>query len=440
LMLALMNDAPEDTAAKKPPVPSVDAFFPLVQLYMKPDSPDGVKAVALQGIARHVSLGAVKTQKARDGVTKLMDELIKSEPPAGRSASAHAFMQRYAVDILSVLASPNTNAGTAKTLVAISTDKKKPSMIAAYAAAKMSAIQPGKQKLEKLPTVLQDWAARAADTVDGEIVRINNLDPPLAVRDQPAMPVDDTVVKSMQNGGYGDMMDGGGETGMMMDMNTYGGSEAEMGGGEMGMNGMETGMTYGGSGMGAVIAAKPQPFEVISSRRRINHLLQQLQLGVTGHSLPGAPTKPSGLVAVADPADKATFDAWIETVSEVVTAVNADTLDDRKKFLEELAIQSEVLRKLSGVEVDPAAKPKVAAAANAIVDEFDPLGAPPMVAPAVAPAGAAAVNVQPGAGSARGPAPEVGPAAGAPAAASAAPAPAPGPAAPANLDAIDELN
>ena len=431
LMLALINDSPEDPSTKKPPVPAASAFSPLVQLYMSPDAPDGVKAVALQGLARHVSLGAVKSPQARDGVLKIMRELVKSEAPAGRSASAHAFMQRYAVDILSVLASPNSSPETAQTLVALSTNASKPSIIAAYAAAKIAAIQPGKQKLDKLPSVLQIWAARAADTVDGEIARINHLEPPLAVQGQPAMPADDAAIAAGAargpdgGGGYGGGSYGGGS-----------GSPGTSNPSDMGMPGSPSGSSYPsemgmGMGMGPmngmmpVATANPQPLELVTSRRRINHLLQQLQLGVTGQPLPGPPTKPAGLVANSEPADKAAFDHWIETISDVVTAVNADTLDDRKKFLAELAIQSEVLRKLSGVEIDPVTKkPKIGAAVanQPAMNELDPLGGPAMnVAPAVPlPAAPVAAVVE-----------GVAPAVAAPAAAPAAPA--------ANAEVVDEL-
>lgn len=385
LLLALVDDAPEDPRTRKPPTPSAAAFVPLVQLYMKPEYPDGVRAAALQGIARHVSLGAVKSPQYRTGVASMMMQLAKSEPPAGRSPAAHAFMQRYAVDILGVLADPNASPDTAKTLVALSTDKEKPSLIAAYAAAKISTIQPGKQQLEKLPEVLQVWAARAADTIEGELKRIERLDPPLAVRDQPAMPTDDTAVRQMGQDGSEEMMG----SDYASDMESY---DPGMTDTSMGME-SEYGDMYGMGGMMPV--ANPQPLEVITSRRRINHILQQLQLGVTGVVTPGAPSKPGGLLGSATPADQAAFDTWITTVNDVFTAVNANTLDDRLKFVTELKTQLDVLRELSGVNVeeDPNAIP--APAMNAV----DPLDGPPIVGvPAVAaPNGAGPANGQPAA-------------------------------------------
>ena len=353
LLLSLVDDAPEDPSNKKPPVPAAAAFGPLVGLYMKVDNPDGVRAAALQGIARHVALGAVKTPQYRAGVAKLMMELANSEPPAGRSPSAHAFMQRYAVDILNVLANPNASPDTAKTLVALSTDKAKPSLIAAYAASRIAVLQPGKATVDKVPEVLQVWAGRAADTIDGELVRIANLDPPVPVREQPSMPVDEALAaNTMGASSMGSSM-GSYESSMMGSMMSQPSSEYSSSMGEYGS------MMMGPMGMpgmpGMPVAAVPKPPEVVTSLRRINHLLQQLQLGVTGQPVTGPATKPAGLSAAATPADKVAVDQWVKTVGEVVTAINADTIDDKKKLVEELTKQAAVLRALSGVKVAPGA-------------------------------------------------------------------------------------
>jgi len=391
LLLALMDDSVEDPKNRLPPVPAAAAFKPLVSLYSKSQFPDGVRAAALQGIARHVSLGAVKAPEYRAGVTKLMMQLATSESPAGRSPEAHAFMQRYAIDILGVLADPNASADTTKTLVALSVAKEKPNLIAAYAASKIATIQPGKQSVEKLPVVLQTWAARAADTIEAELKRIENLVAPLAVRDQPAMPTDDTAQAAMggngQQGGYDMGMDGG-YGGSMSGQSDYSGME-----GMSGMEGDYSGMMDGyGYGSAAVPVAKPQPLEVITSRRRINQVLQQLQLGVAGSPVPGTPVKPTGLLGIATEPDKAAFEKWLTTVNEVVTAINADTLDDRVKYVTELQAQLEVLRALAGqsTEADPNAV--AVPAANLL----DPLAAPPIgmapITPGPVASGAAAFS------------------------------------------------
>src|SRR5690606_11908464 len=133
------------------------------------------------------------------GIAGMMLQLAEGEAPVGRSPEAHAYLQRYAVDILSVLANPNVADQTAQTLVSLSTAEEKPSLIAAYAAAKIGQLQPGKAKIQEPSKVLKSWAARGADAIDRELDRIARLDPPKAVRDQPAMPTEQT----RRPGGYG---------------------------------------------------------------------------------------------------------------------------------------------------------------------------------------------------------------------------------------------
>lgn len=353
LLLALVDDQGADLRAGKPPVPAQAALVPLVQLYRSGTSPDGVRAAALQGIARHVTLGAIP-QQFRKPIADMMLQLAASEAPSGRSPEAHAYLQRYAIDILSILANPNVAEQTTQTLVSLSTAEEKPHLIAAYAAAKMGQLQPGQGKVQQPTKVLQSWAARAAAAIDGELDRIARLEPPKAVRDQPAMPTEQT-----RRPGFGGPEMGG------MGYESYGMPGPGYEGGSSDYSMMDSTMEYSmdayGPGMGyesgmmMMPRAKPQPVEVISARRRINHVLQQLQLGVTGRAVPGKPQQPAGLLVTATANDQAAFDAWIKTVGEVVTAINVDTLDDRKKFVEALQEQSLVLKKLAGIDAEPAA-------------------------------------------------------------------------------------
>lgn len=408
LLLAYVDDEAADRGANRPTVPAPPApgaLTPLVLLYRADTNPDGVRAAALQGLKRHVMLGAVTNPQHKTGIAALMLQLAESQPPAGRSPEAHAFMQRYALDILNYLANPNVTPKTAETLVALSTASEKPNLIAAYAASKMGQIKPGQAKVNEPTKILASWAARAAATIDKELDRLAKLDPPVAVRDQPAMP---SVQTPMAGGAYGggDMYGGGamggdmgegmmGPSGGMMDgmegmSDMYGAGGADMYGGG--------GSDMFGPGMMAP-KAKPQPSEIIAGRRRINQVLQQLQFGVTGQQVTGAPKTPAGLLVMATENDKAAFDTWIKTVGDVVTAVNSETLDERKKFVEELKKQSVALKNLAGIPVDPNLTAEVAPNA---ADELDPLSGPPMT---VVPA---AATGQPGAGQAGAVVPAVG--------------------------------
>ena len=356
LMLAQTDDQPADLRAGRPPVPAAAALPVLVQLYRTETNPDGVRAAALQGILRHVQMGSVTDQRFRDGIAGIALQLIESNPPAGRSSQAHAFLQRYAVDILGVLADPNTSPKTAETLVSVSTQPGRPNLIAAYAASKVGRFQPGKAKVSEASKILQSWAARGAETIDREIDRIAKLDPPIAVRDQPQIPVTPTGGAS---GGYDPSMAGGmmpGMDGGMAGMGDYDpGMMSGMDG--MGMGGMEGDMYGGmmgmpGGGMMGPITILPQPLEIVTARRSINDVFQQLQVGATGQAAAGLPKQASGgLLAVADPADKANIESWVKTLGEVVTAINDRTLTERKKFVESLTEQSNVLKKLAGIEV-----------------------------------------------------------------------------------------
>ncbi len=78
LLLALLDDAPENPSTKTPPTPSASALKPLVQLYSTDTLPDGVRAAALFGITRHVSLGAVKNPQQQAFIVKSMKELLQA--------------------------------------------------------------------------------------------------------------------------------------------------------------------------------------------------------------------------------------------------------------------------------------------------------------------------------------------------------------------------
>jgi len=379
LLLAYVDDQAADPRTNSPPKPAAAALMPMVQLYRTETNPDGVRAVALQGLLRHVQLGAVTDARYRTGIAGMMLQLAESDPPANRSPEAHAYMQRYAVDILSFLANLNTSAKTAETLVSLSTTAEKPNLIAAYAASKMGQLKAGQGKVSTPSKVLASWAGRAAATIDAEIARIAKLDPPKAVRDQPAMPTEQTPMMNSGADAYGPAMGmaPGSEYGseMMSDM----------------PGGMGLGMEMLGPGGMMVAQAKPQPLEVITGRRRINHVLQQLQNGVTGQPVTGQPRTAAGLLVSATENDKAAFDKWITTVAGVVTAINSDTLDDRVKFVEALQAQSAELKKLAGIPADPTS---TAIAAPGSVDDLDALAGPPM--PSVVPAAASSpVSVPP---------------------------------------------
>ncbi len=146
---------------------------------------------------------------------------------------------------------------------------------------------------------------------------------------------------------------------------------------------------------GRVPEAKPQPPEVLASRRKLNNVLQQLHLGVTGAAVKGVPARdPGGLLASVAEDKKPVVTEWIAAMESIVTAINDEMRDDEKKYLETLAEQTAALREFLGLEeqVDmsgvPAAMAAMATAAPAAEAEtsFDELlsGAADELAPAAA--------------------------------------------------------
>ena len=106
-----------------------------------------------------------------------------------------------------------------------------------------------------------------------------------------------------------------------------------------------------GFSVGSSAEANPQPPEVLVSRRLLNKVLQQLQLGATGSRSIGMPKKGEGGLLVSVPEDKKQVVAdWVTSMEEVITALNDDTLDDRKKYLEGLEAQVLVLAELAAID------------------------------------------------------------------------------------------
>lgn len=168
----------------------------------------------------------------------------------------------------------------------------------------------------------------------------------------------------------------------------------------MGMGGM--------MGMGAAPEYKDQPAQVRTSRRKLNHVLQQLHLGVTGATSSGMPKTAGGLLASVAPEKQDAVKEWVEAMDIIVQAINDLSRDDEEKYLETLNEQTVALRDFLGVEApvkfdgvpDAMAAKATAGVAADEADEFagmgditgpvDELGAAPAPAPAAAAAGAVA--------------------------------------------------
>lgn len=361
-------------SAGTPPVPHSRVLPVLIRIYRDEKSTDGVRAAALHGIHRHVSYGFQRiTGGMNTGLVGLMTQLLDEPPPQGRSPDAHAYLQRFAVDILEMLR-PKGNSVLGEKLVAISTDKTKPDLIALYSAAGVGVI--GKDMAGKVADpagVLNSWSRRALAVMETELHRLESLDRADPAGGQPPAPGDPSSGGST---GSGNARSAGRSTGGGM-----GGLGALGGGGNSRSRESVPESNRGGGGMGALgglgglgggeergrqrrtervkepLPGENQPPEVVASRRLLNHAFEQLKMGVTGSPSPGAPSASSGglYASVADDAKPAILD-WVSQLQSIVDEVNGEYLETRKEYVDMLTGQVEQLREAVGDE--PAAKPE----------------------------------------------------------------------------------
>ncbi len=346
VLMSRLDQKQADNQSKTPPVPYLQVLPILMTLYENDKNVDGVRAAALQGIHRHVSYNFPGIPAAaRDQISKDMTALLDSKPEMFRTDRSHAYLQRYAVDILSSLRAANDSSLGSK-LISISTKADSLDLIALHSAARIGEL--GKQlqgKVADPEKVLSSWSTRALAAFESEVKRLKSLDRLEPAASQPKDPEqflnkDAKKAPTSRDSMMDDMM--GDQYGSSQDMSQYGDM---MGGPDM--SGYEDMM--GGQFPGMVPEAKPQPPEVSASRRKLNHVLQQLHMGVTGKPTVGIPTKdPGGLLASVPEDKKAAVTAWVTSMESIVTALNDKTLDDRVKYLEGLELQVESLRELVG--------------------------------------------------------------------------------------------
>ena len=371
LILGRMDSAPADAAGRVPPTPYLAALPTLVDVYKNENNVDGLRVAALLGLQRQVGLGFNQIPAAgQEQLRSMMTELLDSKTPVNRTDKVHAYLQRYAVDILQQLGSSEDDGKELGVkLIGISTAPENEELIALYSAAKIGSLGGSlKGQVDKPEDVLEGWARLAHDAFQSEVQRLNSLERAPPISNQPVKPIDvlrPKVDKSNKSSGAGS---GG------LDM---GEGEDEMMGGMGGMEGMETGAGYDESpadgmedddmlgGMGGMFGGqtteyKDQPAEVIGSRRYLNKVLQQLNLGATGSRTKGVPKTGGGLMLCVDEAKADSVKDWVVKLDEVITALNSETLDDREKFLEGLDEQIVVLAELANIQAGDkkAAKPK----------------------------------------------------------------------------------
>ena len=326
----------------------------LKTIYDDANNPDGVRAAALQGIERYVRYSRSDDATlvgVKDELTQSMTQLLESDPPTGRDELAHAFLQRYAVSILTQM---STDASLGKQFVSISTNEDKPNLIALHSAAAIARL-PGKMAEGDVETqeVLKQWSKRVLAAYEAELARLAKLEKSTGTPSirQPAAP--ETFLKETKDPNEKTPLAPGMRGESMMNTDDMYGMEMEMGMDmEMEMEGMGQMMDMGMMGMGMrTMAAKPQPAEIVASRKKLNYVLQQVLLGVTGQGKVledvEAIQATGGLMA-STPADAlGATKQWLTSLFDLTNQLNDTTLDTRKKYVTALKEQVVTLEALA---------------------------------------------------------------------------------------------
>jgi hypothetical protein len=379
--LAKLDSQPANRSASTPPVPLAKTLPLLVRLYRDKNNVDGVRAAALHGIHRHVQYGFPKlSADMKSGLATIMNQLLSEEVPLGRSPDAHAYLQRFAVDILETLRAKGDSALGEK-LILISTEKSQPDLIALHSAAGIAAIGSDlKDKVANPSKVLESWSRRALSVMESELDRLKSLDRADGAAGQPPAPGDYESGGSSRSssGGTKRKKSGGGLSGLsglrggggssrarsskqndVGDHNANSGGLSALGGGGGGNRGDRRGRKKTERRKDPV-PGENQPPEVVASRRKLNYAFQQLKLGATGTAKPGLPARASGgLYAVAAEDARSDFQQWVSDLQDIVDEVNSEYLESRREYVEMLESQIEIMRETVGDEpaAEPAEKP-----------------------------------------------------------------------------------
>jgi hypothetical protein len=356
-ILGRLDSKPLDQQTKTAPVPYQPALGIFWNLIKDDQAVEGVFAAALAAFHRHMTLSESVQPQVAQAVRKRMEDLLSAQPPQGRSPEVHAYIQRYAVDVLDHLtAQKDSQFGTK--LISIATDEKSPDLIAFHSAGKLGNLSDVlKGKVDDPEMIMNSWSRRLLKTLESELARIKAYDRPPVDRDQPRDPKDFLTAKKPETkkpmpGGMMEGMEGS------MDRSMMEGSmmEGSMMEGSMMEGSMMEGMMMEGmmmEGMMGVPQAKPQPAEIIAARQKINFALEYMNLGAAGSRMLGLPKTPRGIYAALPEEDRTPVDKWITLSQAVSSALNDKSLDDRKKFSDALTAQITYMRQELGIVDEP---------------------------------------------------------------------------------------
>ena len=354
LLLASLNDRPPGAS---PPLPAQSTLGPLVGAVSGPERPGRCPRGRLDRPASldALWLNAAERQQRSQRHCRNDVELANAPVPENRTPEGHAYLQRYALDMLRVLYTEARGAGHHRCVCE--------TIHLARCAVDHLAVRHGQiatldssAKVPEAAEVAKAWTGNVADIFVSEQQRLLAMDPPkpAAVQTGPVQP------QTTRLGGMGAGMGSG--MGAGMDSEMYSAPRTTMSSESMGMDyGEMAAPSEAMMGMGGMSLAKPQPPEIFAARRRLIHALECLKFGLTGSRSKDPARTPGGLVSKLPQEEQQSISQMNETLLEVLAEVNNKDYDTRPKFTRMLAAQSKQLKRLSGnLAGDDAAAPEEA--------------------------------------------------------------------------------
>ncbi len=367
----LLGQLFERPPSSTPALPARQALAPLVRLYRSENVPDGVRAAALMGLHRHVVYGLSQLPAPqRSALLSLTLDLVNKPGPEYRTAQGHAFLQRYAVDMLLMLHTEETSESIAEALVKLSSDPQP--IISTYAKSRFPRFS-SLIKVQEPTELARQWTTNVADVFASEASRLAAMKRPPAASGQTGPYVTPTRTRGRLAEGPGEMADYGGEydasmTETMETMETMDGGEYMMddygGGGDEMYSGMGPGTSFGA-----------QTPEVFASRRRLIHTLEALRFGFSGSRTMDPPRTTAGLVTMLPEDQQLTATQLNKMIENVLKEINEPAYNTSEKFAVLLQQKSAEIRDLSehlGKEAPAASRPGRSDFVDPLFQDLDP--------------------------------------------------------------------
>jgi uncharacterized protein (UPF0147 family) len=291
LLLGHLNTSDAVTFGdRRPEVPMIEVLRFMLDELANPQQIDAVRVAALNGILRHVKIDRDLPDGSRRLVGNAAETMIVNsmlnlldakQPPEGRSAEAHVWMQRRAADVLGMLGSVGQGNRVVTALEQIVADDDLPVNLRCSASDALGQLNyPANPNINAV-AIAKRLGAVAVLACYEEIKRVEDQ----KARDE-ARKKRPPGAGGMPYGGdmYGGDMYGGGEE-MYGGADMYGGSDMyggmDMYGGDMYGEDM-----YGPSGPSAKPKKKPRgplDYRIDDTRRQVKDQLLQVKRGLTGH-------------------------------------------------------------------------------------------------------------------------------------------------------------